>query len=462
MRFKNRNIRLCEDIEGMKKFYLNIPDEKFIKLIEIDPTYTKGSVNAGKYARWILLIANKNKGEIENIGHVTDVLTRFEEEKNHLKNKDVMRYKSVQELEDMLNSDDSYTELSHRQEVRQRQKDRREADVEKDADAVYKDENWTVYVPKTYAAECKLGQGTIWCTASTESDYYYNMYLRSYPGSKYYVIINNKDPKEKYQLHIESGQFMDRNDDPVDLIPFLHKYEGLYDYFRDVIADNIMNTLHAVNGEIKVDNRELAQAMADSNRRNTLGVSTINIVLDGESTWELFDDSSYASERDVENIFESGYISEGNINTIKELGVSDEAIQEALNGNIHMLDAENPDVIDAIETTIQSMVTRKAESDIFQIVFNAIDDACPHGVNLKLMADGTGRTTFAVNEEEVRKYALDIMEICQDGEFDEPLLNCIAYNSEGIYNNDDVYFDIGAENQDDFNEILSDNLAEIS
>lgn len=459
MRFKNRSLRLCEDIEGMKKFYPNIPDEKFTELVELDPTYTKGSVNAGKYARWILGIANKNKGEIENIGHVTDVLTRFEEEKNHLKNKDVMRYKSVQELEDMLNNDDSYTELSHRQEVRQRQKDRREVDVEKDADVVYTDENWTVYVPKTYAAECKLGQGTTWCTASTESDYYYNMYLRNYPGSKYYVIINNKDPKEKYQLHIESGQFMDRDDEPVDLIPFLHEHEGLYNYFHDVIADNIMNALHVVNGEIKVSNEELAEAMDNSYRRDTLSISTIETVLNGEDTWDLFDYSAYTSKQDVKTMFESGYIDQDNINAIKELGVSDEAIQEALSGDIDMLDEEKPDIIDAVGRAIEDVLTQKSESDIYATVTNAIDDACPRGINIKQTADGTNRTTFAVNEEDVRKYALDIMEMSQNGEFDEPLLNCIAYNSNGIYYNDDTYID--DSDKDDFNEFLSELLAEI-
>ena len=454
MQFKNKRIHLCEDIEGMKKFYPNISDEQFTSLIELDPTYTKGSTSVGKYARWILGIANKNNGNIENIGHVTDVITRFEEEKNHLKNKDIMRYKSVRELEDMLNNDDSYTELSHRQEVRQRQKDRREVDITKDANVVYRDGNWTVYVPETYAAECKLGEGTTWCTASTESDYYYNMYLRNYPGSKYYVIINNKDPKEKYQLHIESGQFMDRDDDPVDLIPFLKNNDGLYKYFRDVIADNILNMLHVVNGKIKIDNRELALAMDQSSNRNTLGARTIQNVLDGD-TWDLFDYDVYGSAQDIEDVFASGYINQDNINTMKELGVSDEAIDEALNRNISMLTDENPDIINAIGQSIADAMTQEAEANIYDVVRNTIDDACPHGITIQPF-DGTGDTTFLVDEETVRKYALDIMEIIQDGEFDEPLLNCIAYNSNGIYYNDEVDFDI-----DTFNQILSDRLADI-
>ena len=44
---------LFEDIEGMKKYYTNIPDERFMSIIELDPTYKKGSNNAGTYGKWL-------------------------------------------------------------------------------------------------------------------------------------------------------------------------------------------------------------------------------------------------------------------------------------------------------------------------------------------------------------------------------------------------------------------------
>lgn len=75
--------------------------------IELDPTY-KGGNNAGKYAKWILALANK--GTLDNIGHVKDILTRFDSEKNNLINKDIMKYKSLDELENMLNDESSYAE----------------------------------------------------------------------------------------------------------------------------------------------------------------------------------------------------------------------------------------------------------------------------------------------------------------------------------------------------------------
>jgi len=139
-----------------KKYYPNVED--VMKYIQMDPTYKEGSNQIGTYGRWILNLANK--GPIVNEGHLTDVLIRFEDEKKNLKDKDIMKYKSVDDVENMLNDDNSYKDLSHRQEVRQRQKDRKNADLDKDAEKVFEDSEWEAWVPHTYAASCKLGQGT--------------------------------------------------------------------------------------------------------------------------------------------------------------------------------------------------------------------------------------------------------------------------------------------------------------
>jgi len=138
----------------------------------------------------------------------------------------------------MLNDDSSYKNKTHRQEVRERQKNRRDVDLEKDADRVYEDSEWIVYVPKTYAAACKLGEGTTWCTASTEDDYYYKYYTKQGP---LYVIINKHVPSIKYQFHFESEQFMDRNDDPIDVNEFLDDSRGLRDFFMKIDPTQIID-----------------------------------------------------------------------------------------------------------------------------------------------------------------------------------------------------------------------------
>lgn len=223
--FRQMNM-LFEGIDDMRKFYKNIPEDEFISYIELDPTYKQGSNKAGTYAKWILGLANNNNLKDKN--HVKDLLSRYEDNKKYLKDKDIMKFKSMDELESYLNDDDNYNELSHRQEVRQRQKDRRNADLNNEAYLLYEDSDWEVWIPKTYAASCKLGQGTKWCTASTETSVYYNYYV---DDGYLYININKHNPKEKYQFHFESKSFMDSDDEEIDLEDFFLKNEKLYKKF---------------------------------------------------------------------------------------------------------------------------------------------------------------------------------------------------------------------------------------
>ena len=228
MRFKKLvETILTEDIESMKKYYPNISDEAFQSYVELDPTYKEGSTQAGKYAKWILGLANK--GKLDNIGHVKDVLSRFDEEKNNLKEKDIMKYKSVDEVEAMLNDENSYKALSDRQRLRQTQKAVHNTDLDQDAERLFNGKDWEVWTPNTYAASCKLGQGTSWCTASTETDSYFNSY---HEDGDLFININKKTG-EKYQFHFESKSFMDVNDAPIDLLEFmLHNADLYYELYN--------------------------------------------------------------------------------------------------------------------------------------------------------------------------------------------------------------------------------------
>ena len=237
-RFRLLEEILTEAIADVKKQYPDMPDELFYKLIAFDPTYEEGKDRVGTYGKWILNGYNKGNITDADFGHLKDALIRFEDNKKNLKNKDIGVYKTVADLDKMLNDDDSYKEISHRQEVRQRQKDRKNADLGEEADLVFEDDKWEVWVPHTYAASCKLGQGARWCTASTESDYYYNYYKNNY-GGEYYIVINKKDPEEKYQFHFESEQFMDADDSPVSLEDVFNKDEGIGEFFMPIIRKHL-------------------------------------------------------------------------------------------------------------------------------------------------------------------------------------------------------------------------------
>lgn len=268
MKFKFRLLEeiLTEAIADVKKQYPNMPDELFYKLIAFDPTYEEGKDRVGTYGKWILNGYNKGNITDADFGHLKDALTRFEDNKKNLKNKDIGAYKTVADLDKMLNDDDSYKELSHRQEVRQRQKDRKNADLGEEADLVFEDDMWEVWVPHTYAASCKLGQGTHWCTASTESDYYYNYYKKNY-GGEYYILISKADPDVKFQFHFESEQFMNDEDGETTLGVLFDDDEQLKEFFMPIIRKHL-NIGDTDTEEVTLSPRELLDLFDSYNAPN--------------------------------------------------------------------------------------------------------------------------------------------------------------------------------------------------
>jgi hypothetical protein len=76
-------------------------------------------------------------------------------------------------------------------------------------------EHWNVVVPHTANAACSLGHGTSWCTTNGRFEYYNEM------GPLHIAIPKNPQgehgAKERYQIHVNSDQFMDIKDRPADV-----------------------------------------------------------------------------------------------------------------------------------------------------------------------------------------------------------------------------------------------------
>jgi hypothetical protein len=68
-----------------------------------------------------------------------DALKRFEDNKKYLKNKDINKFKSVQEIDTYLNDENNYNELSRSQVVRQHRRDKQKVDLGNEAELVYED-----------------------------------------------------------------------------------------------------------------------------------------------------------------------------------------------------------------------------------------------------------------------------------------------------------------------------------
>ena len=82
-----------------------------------------------------------------------------------------------------------------------------------------------VIIPRSEAASCYFGQGTMWCTAATRGDNRFESYNRFAP---LYIVLPMK-PRyegEKYQLYLgrSNPQFMDENDDEISLRMIQKRY----------------------------------------------------------------------------------------------------------------------------------------------------------------------------------------------------------------------------------------------
>jgi hypothetical protein len=90
---------------------------------------------------------------------------------------------------------------------------------------------------------------TSWCTSKLDGTYY-DYYLKQ--GGSYYVVLPNNDtefsqktglPKNRYQFHFPSSQFMNRRDRQINLVEFLNG-EGaeLKQYFKPHFAKDLVTS----------------------------------------------------------------------------------------------------------------------------------------------------------------------------------------------------------------------------
>ena len=221
---------LNEDIDAVKKYYPNIDDDTFMQLIQLDPTY-RGNQSLGKYGKWILNLYNKGNLSTNDMNNITNVLNQFTTYRNRIQNKDLNSYKSLADLEDILATvvdDDSM--LTDRQKLRflkNVKAGRTKISAEDDYNIVLETPKFIVYVPNTHEASMKLGQGTSWCTAH-ENPNWYNHYTED--GGKLY-IVKDKKTGERWQYSDSSGDFLDDTDTEFNVLALLAQDKQLADFF---------------------------------------------------------------------------------------------------------------------------------------------------------------------------------------------------------------------------------------
>ena len=241
------NMNIINEIsseEAYNKFYKNLfnkddeksDKEKFNKIIDLDPTYNKDKNKLGEYTRWLFRKDNVEllkKAKDEDLYKIKNDLEFFNTSK--IKNllptdkKDINKF-NIKTLLDFifdLESKSDSEELKSKTDI--------EKEIKKDVDK-YNLTNWTIIVPKTEEASCYYGKGTKWCTAATGHNNMFDSYNRR--GSLY-ILINKKDPSEKYQFHFEDSQFMDAKDNPIPLGEFMSENDDVYEFFNEIYDNDL-------------------------------------------------------------------------------------------------------------------------------------------------------------------------------------------------------------------------------
>ena len=228
-------VKINDDITSirrLKEMFPNITEEDFKDILESDPTYANGDIEAGKYSRWLLSLFNKNNLKKEDLYKAKEYLEKFDKKKVKFSNKDINTYKTLPDLykaiEEVENKEPTKSELKRNVQ---------KTDLDEDAELYMETENFKIYIPLTYEASCKLGSDTQWCTATRSKRGYYDTYTED--NNKLYIFINKGNPSEKYQWNTKERYTCDRKDKEISETSLCVKYPDLIKFFEKFGYDDI-------------------------------------------------------------------------------------------------------------------------------------------------------------------------------------------------------------------------------
>ena len=217
----NEIVFLLEDrIDFLRNKYENeITTDVFDRLLNADPTKKK------IYLQWLIknYINNTNKDRfLEDLYKTKEDLVVFTKlkQQNKIQQKDINQIK-YENLYDVIKP--YVKDLTSGKQVKKQELEKIKSQIK----VVYDGPEGKIVIPLTKKASCFLGRQTRWCTASTESENYFNYYNRK---GKLYVIL----PKDgrKFQFHFQEMQLMDEQDKEVNFDLFDKKYPWVFNNIK--------------------------------------------------------------------------------------------------------------------------------------------------------------------------------------------------------------------------------------
>lgn len=161
--------------------------------------------------------------------NVNEILSKFDKVKSILDKKDIGQYKSFSDVADIIKDDDEKDATSKRQKTKQIKYE--------GAEVVAEDGSVLILNILSEKAAVFYGAGTKWCTAAKE----HNAFKQYKKDGNIYIILTGN---AKYQVHVESGSFMNALDNHVSQkdISLLSK-SSAYKNFIDMLCKTHSNEL---------------------------------------------------------------------------------------------------------------------------------------------------------------------------------------------------------------------------
>lgn len=201
--------------ENFEKHYKNkFSFGDFEKIVKADPTsiITDTQDKMGKYSKWLLDLFIKKDFRLDDLNKISKDLILFDKYRNKLDIKDINKIKSHRDLYELV-------KVYHKSDVVPVSNKEKERIIKQGAKKFHEDNTWLVIIPETHDAACYYGKGTRWCTAANDDPDTFENYNKQ---GNLYIFINkherdDEDRQIKYQMHIQTGQFMDVKDRSVDI-----------------------------------------------------------------------------------------------------------------------------------------------------------------------------------------------------------------------------------------------------
>lgn len=203
---------------ALKKGEALTNQDVFGMLAAADPTKNK------QFLQWLIKIYLQGNLRLEDTYKATEYLTVFIKAKPKLQpaERDINRYQSLIELYQAVTRFREQPEEMESGKEQQRAV-AKEMHSEEHAEILWNDNILKVVIPKTEEASCYFGRNTEWCTAATTSTNRFSSYSDRGP---LYIILD-KTKNKRWQLHFDTGQFMDETEEEVNIEQLTDTYPQL-------------------------------------------------------------------------------------------------------------------------------------------------------------------------------------------------------------------------------------------